>query len=114
MFDGQECKVESYQTAAGEDVVNDWLDSLRDQQAKLRIDIRIGRLRLGNPGQYRVLDGGIYELKINYGPGYRLYFAQAGNHFVLLLCGGDKSTQDTDIKTAKKYWADYQERRLKL
>ena len=111
MFDGQEIRVENYQTATGEDVVNDWLNSLRDRQARAKIQVRIARLRSGNPGSYRGLDGGISELKINYGPGYRIYFAQAGEDLVLLLCGGDKSTQETDIKTAKKYWADYQERR---
>ena len=77
-----------------------WLRSLRDRQAKARIEVRIRRLSLDNPGQYRVLKNGINELKIDYGPGYRVYYTFRNQTLVLLLCGGDKSTQDQDIKTA--------------
>ncbi len=77
-----------------------WLRSLRDRQAKARIEVRIRRLSLDNPGQYRSLKNGINELKIDYGPGYRVYYTFRNQTLVLLLCGGDKSTQDQDIKTA--------------
>jgi putative addiction module killer protein len=77
-----------------------WLRSLRDRQAKARIEVRIRRLSLDNPGQYRSLKNGINELKIDYGPGYRVYYAFRNQTLVLLLCGGDKSTQDQDIRTA--------------
>lgn len=78
-----------------------WFAALRDRQARVRIDARIRRLSLGNPGQHRVLTGGVCELKIDVGPGYRVYYTQRGNVLVILLCGGDKSTQDKDIKTAE-------------
>ena len=82
------------------DTFDIWLRSLRDRQAKARIEVRIRRLSLDNPGQYRSLKNGINELKIDYGPGYRVYYTFRNQTLVLLLCGGDKSTQDQDIKTA--------------
>jgi len=82
------------------DTFDSWLRSLRDRQAKARIEVRIRRLSLDNPGQYRSLKNGINELKIDYGPGYRVYYTFRNQTLVLLLCGGDKSTQDQDIKTA--------------
>jgi putative addiction module killer protein len=82
------------------DTFDAWLRSLRDRQAKARIEVRIRRLSLDNPGQYRALKNSINELKIDYGPGYRVYYTFRNQTLVLLLCGGDKSTQDQDIKTA--------------
>jgi putative addiction module killer protein len=82
------------------DTFDAWLRSLRDRQAKVRIEVRIRRLSLDNPGQYRSLKNGINELKIDYGPGYRVYYTFRNQTLVLLLCGGDKSTQDQDIKSA--------------
>lgn len=82
------------------DTFDAWLRSLRDRQAKARIEVRIRRLSLDNPGQFRSLKNGINELKIDYGPGYRVYYTFRNQTLVLLLCGGDKSTQDQDIKTA--------------
>ena len=79
-----------------------WIIHLRDRQARARINVRIRRLSLGNPGQCRVLDGGVCELKVDHGPGYRVYFTQRGPVVVVLLCGGDKSTQATDIEQAKR------------
>ena len=75
-----------------------WFESLRDRQARARIGVRLLRLQDGNPGQHRVLSDGVVEMKIDYGPGYRIYFIQSGPVFVVLLAGGDKSTQDADIK----------------
>jgi putative addiction module killer protein len=79
-----------------------WLHGLRDAQTRVRIQARIRRLADGNPGQFRNLDGGVSELKIDFGPGYRVYFAQRGSVLILLLCGGDKATQTADIKAAQK------------
>lgn len=77
-----------------------WFDALKDLRAKLRIQVRIDRLAHGNPGQCRALQGGVHELKIDHGPGYRVYFAQRGHMLVILLCGGDKRTQRKDIDAA--------------
>lgn len=78
----------------------DWLDSLRDQRAVHRIQMRIDRLVAGNPGQHRVLTRGVVEMKIDYGPGYRVYFTRRGFEIIVLLCGGDKRTQQADIEAA--------------
>lgn len=77
-----------------------WRKGLRDRQARARIDIRIRRLSLGNPGDVKPVGEGVSELRIDYGPGYRVYFVQSGQALVILLAGGDKRTQDRDIKTA--------------
>ena len=77
-----------------------WFSTLRDRQAKARIDIRIRRLSLGNPGDVKAVGEGVSELRIDYGPGYRVYFVQRGHTVVILLAGGDKRTQDRDINTA--------------
>ncbi|MGV8882309.1 MAG: type II toxin-antitoxin system RelE/ParE family toxin [Rhodoglobus sp.] len=79
-----------------------WLGKLKDRRAVARILVRIDRLARGNPGDVRSVGGGISELKVDYGPGYRVYFSQQGHKLVLLLCGGDKSTQSSDISTAQR------------
>ncbi len=78
----------------------EWFDGLRDRQARARINARIRRLSLGNPGDVRPVGEGVSELRIDYGPGYRVYFVSRGQALVILLAGGDKRTQDRDIKTA--------------
>ena len=78
-----------------------WFKSLRDLQAQARIVARIRRLELGNPGDVRPVGEGLSEMRIDYGPGYRLYFKQDGDTVVILLCGGDKKTQARDIARAK-------------
>lgn len=78
-----------------------WFSLLRDVQAAQRIVVRVRRLAEGNPGQHRVLKGGVCEMKIDYGPGCRVYYTQRGAVLVILLCGGDKATQTHDIKTAE-------------
>ncbi len=86
-----------------------WLRSLRDVRALARIQVRIDRLSLGNPGEVRPVGEGVSELRIDYGPGYRVYFLQMGETYILLLCGGDKSTQNNDIAKAKalaREWSD--------
>jgi putative addiction module killer protein len=87
-----------------------WLDDLRDRQARVRIKKRLDRVELGNLGDFKPVGEGVMELRIDYGAGYRVYFAQSGSSIILLLCGGDKSTQDQDILRAKQYWIDFQQR----
>jgi putative addiction module killer protein len=77
-----------------------WFNNLRDSQARARIDIRIRRLSLGNPGDVKPVGQGVSELRINYGAGYRVYFIQRGDRLIILLAGGDKKTQNKDIQTA--------------
>jgi putative addiction module killer protein len=77
-----------------------WFNTLRDRQAKARIDIRVRRLSMGNPGDVKPVGQGLSELRIDYGPGYRVYFVQRGETLIILLAGGDKRTQERDIKTA--------------
>lgn len=91
------------------DVFDRWLSSLRDRQARTRILVRIDRLAGGNPGDVRLVGSGISEMRIDYGPGYRVYFAQQGHALVVLLCGGDKRTQSADIKRAIDLSANWQE-----
>jgi len=78
-----------------------WLSELRDRRAVARIAARLDRLASGNPGDAQPVGDGVSELRINYGPGYRVYFIQRGPVLIILLCGGDKSSQDRDIKQAK-------------
>ena len=100
-------EIQRYTTPDGKVPFSEWLDSLRDLKAKFKIDGRLDRVGTGNLGDYRSVGEGVYELRINYGPGYRVYFGQVGTTIVLLLIGGDKSTQEQDINKAKEYWTDY-------
>jgi putative addiction module killer protein len=77
-----------------------WLDGLRDIRARARVQVRIERLAAGNPGDVRPVGEGVSEMRIDYGPGYRVYFKRIGREIVILLAGGEKRTQPTDIKTA--------------
>ncbi len=77
-----------------------WFNNLRDSQARARIDIRIRRLSMGNPGDVKPVGQGVSELRINYGTSYRVYFIQRGDSLIILLAGGDKKTQNKDIQTA--------------
>lgn len=78
----------------------DWINSLKDRAGRARIQVRVDRLVHGNPGQHRVLTEGVFELKVDFGPGYRVYYTERGGVVVVLLAGGDKSSQQQDIKTA--------------
>ncbi|MDW5317607.1 type II toxin-antitoxin system RelE/ParE family toxin [Rhizobium sp. PL01] len=80
----------------------DWIKKLKDFRAQARIADRIDRLAAGNPGDVKPVGDGVSELRVNYGPGYRVYFIRDGSVVYVLLCGGDKSTQDKDIRLAKK------------
>ena len=91
------------------DTFNRWMAGLKDRQAKARITVRVGRLRQGNAGDFKSVGERVFELRIHHGPGYRVYFTQRGNALILLLCGGDKSTQQADIKQAQQMaqnWTD--------
>ena len=82
------------------EVYTNWLDSLRDVRARARVLVRVERLAAGNPGDVRPVGEGVSELRIEYGPGYRVYFTKQGGMIVVLLAGGDKRTQSQDVKTA--------------
>lgn len=96
-----------YVTESGKNPFQTWLTKLRDGQARARIRVRLNRVRLGNFGDAKSVGDGVWELRIPYGPGYRVYFARIKNSVVLLMCGGNKSTQSQDIRQAKEYWIDY-------
>ena len=83
-------------------IFTDWFNSLKDQTAKNKIRIRIDRIELGNLGDHNSIGDGVSELRITYGPGYRIYYVIRGREIIILLCGGDKSGQNRDIKRAKK------------
>lgn len=103
-------QVEVYQTEDGHSPFSEWLRGLRDRVAGARVRARLVRLRLGNFGDTSSFGGGLHELRIDHGPGYRVYFGRAGDRVVLLLCGGTKRTQSRDIERARAYWNDYRNR----
>ena len=91
------------------DEYQEWLDRLRDQAGRARILVRVDRLIHGNPGDHRNLQGGVSELKIDFGPGYRVYYTQRDVQLLLLLIGGDKSSQAKDIAKAQQLAKDFEE-----
>lgn len=91
------------------DTFDRWLRKLRDPKAKARVEMRIRRLSLGNAGDVQPIGEGLSEMRIAYGPGYRVYYMQRSKVLVLLLCGGDKSTQQSDIVKAKKIASEWKE-----
>lgn len=103
--------LETYRAANGHHPFEDWHGSLKDGEARRRILIRLNRLAMGNPGDHKSVGGGVEELRFHFGPGYRVYYANIGNRLILLLAGGNKSSQDSDVRQAKNYLADYLERR---
>jgi len=99
-----------YQTADRKQPFAQWLAGLADRLARAKVQARLARVAAGNFGDVEPVGEGVSELRIDWGPGYRVYFAQVGNVIVLLLCGGDKRTQQRDIKRAKDYFEDYKRR----
>jgi len=97
-----------YRDRAGQSPFSDWLASL-DTKTQDRIILRVSRLKFGQFGDFKSLHGGLYELRLFFGPGYRVYFGEHRGRMILLLSGGDKSTQKRDIKTAKEFWKTYLE-----
>ena len=105
-------QVDHYLTADGRDLFERWFDRIRDRRALVVIERRIARIeRDGHLGDHKYLRDGVSELRIDVGAGYRVYYAQANEVIVLLLCGGDKSTQEADIARAVTSWEDFQRRR---
>jgi putative addiction module killer protein len=103
-------EIRHYLTSDGKDVYLEWHRKLRDVKARIAIDRRINRIELGNWGDHKFCRDGVWELRIDVGSGYRVYYAVAGTQVILLLCGGDKRTQDADISRACEYWQDWQRR----
>lgn len=102
-----EYHIKIYKTATGACPFKKWFDDLKDRKAQVAIDLRLERMGMGNFGQCKVIGEGLHELKIDIGPGYRVYFGKIGLRIVLLLCAGDKKSQQKDIEKAKKYFQDY-------
>lgn len=96
-----------YQTSTGARPFPEWLAGLKDRQARARVDARLARVIAGNLGDVRPVGVGVLEMRIDWGPGYRVYVAQVGQIAVLLLCGGDKRSQQKDIERAKAYFEDF-------
>ena len=102
-------KIIFYRTPSGKEPFTEWLNSLKSARVTALIHTRIGRVRLGNFGDYKSVGRGVYELRIHISPGYRVYFGQVENEIVLLLCGGTKGNQRKDILKAHEYFNDYKE-----
>lgn len=99
-----------YRTKEGKAPFTEWLKSLKDVTGRAHITHRLDRVVGGNYGDYKFVDGGVYELRIHYGPGYRVYFSEQENTILLLLLGGSKKTQHKDVKKAKQFLAEFKER----
>jgi putative addiction module killer protein len=106
-MENQEYEVRTYEAVDGTVPFNEWIKALRDRKGRAIIRTRISRLQLGLFGDAKAVGDGVSELRIAFGPGYRVYYALDQGKIVLLLCGGDKRTQSKDIQQAKEYWNDY-------
>lgn len=104
-------EIRHYLTASGRDPYQEWLDKLKDRTGRVAILRQVDRVTAGNFGDHQSLQEGVWELKIDVGPGYRVYYTRESTTIVLLLCGGSKRSQDADIQRAVRYWHDYQRRR---
>lgn len=102
----QNKNIEVYITNNGKKPFIEWLESL-DKSVRYRVKERLDRIALGNLGDWKSIGEGISELRLNFGSGYRIYFGQEGDKLILLLCGGDKTSQKKDIKKAQQYWNNY-------
>jgi putative addiction module killer protein len=105
-------KIRIFKTHFGKEPFEDWLANIKDKTTKARIRRRIDRLALGHEGDSKSVGKGLYELRLMFGSGYRIYYGNLGDLVVVLLLGGDKSSQDDDIKKAQVYWKEVQENRL--
>ena len=103
-------EIRTYRTSDGKDPFTDWMEALKDITGRAQINNRLNRAAFGNYGDCEPVGDGVLELKIHYGPGYRIYFTEQGDTLLLLLLAGSKRTQIRDIKKAKKYWIDFRER----
>jgi len=102
--------IRHYLTVSGRDPYQQWLDQLKDLKGRVAIQRRIDRLTEENFGDHKFCQDGVWELRVDIGPGYRVYYTLEGKTIVLLLCGGSKRTQAADVKEAVRYWRDYQRR----
>ena len=105
--------VDAYRTSSGKEPFTDWLDSIRDKTTQSRIKKRMDRVEDGNIGDYRRIGANLYELRLDFGPGYRIYFSiftKSDSTTLLILCAGDKSSQTSDIERAKEYSLDAKQR----
>jgi len=96
-----------FSSADGSEPLTAWIDSLLDKRMKAIVQVRIARMREGNAGDWKSLGGGLFELRIPFGPGLRVYFGRIGKQDVLLLCGGTKKTQKRDVQRARLYWLEF-------
>lgn len=107
--DARQREIQYYRAPNGRMPFVEWFESIRDKNTQNRIDKRLERLEDGNFGDYQSVGGGVFELRLQFGPGYRIYFGQMDDTLVLLLCAGDKTSQARDITIAKTYWMEYKE-----
>ena len=114
MNDTRKREVDTYHTSSGKEPFTEWLDSIRDKTTQSRIKRRMDRVEDGNMGDYRRLGTNLYELRLDFGPGYRIYFSiyfsESDSRTILILCAGDKSSQTSDIERAKEYSLDAKQR----
>jgi putative addiction module killer protein len=103
--------LEIYKKENGQEPFTEWIESVKDSVLKARIKSRIRRVEIGNFGNCKAIGSGLFELKLDFGPGYRVYFGKKNNVIVLLLCGGDKKSQKRDIKVAIEYWGEQNNRK---
>ncbi len=106
-MDDIQIELREYLTDSGQNPFREWLEGLRDRQARAKIRVRLNRIRLGNFGDSKSVGRGVSELRVPHGQGYRVHFGRKGNTVVILLYGGDKKTQSRDIKLAQTYWDEY-------
>jgi putative addiction module killer protein len=102
-------QIVAFRASDGQVPFEKWLDDLGDKPAVARVLARLARVRQGNLGDCKPVGEGVSELRVDFGPGYRVYFGQKGRTLVVLLCGGDKRTQDRDIRLAKQFWREFKE-----
>ncbi len=109
-MEAQSTNLKIYVTKEGKSPFSDWLSSLKDVRGRATIRARLNRVRLGNLGDCKPVGEGVFELRIDFGPGYRVYFGQVGTETILLLSSGDKSSQQRHIRKAQQNWKDYRSR----
>jgi putative addiction module killer protein len=109
-MEGSQIELLEYLTEDGENPFHKWLISLKDRSVRARIRVRLNRVRLGDFGDCKPVGKGVSELRVDYGPGYRVYYGKSGMTIVILLCGGSKKSQSRDVQLAQAYWADFQRR----
>ena len=107
----QKIELLEYVNESEKNIFHEWLYKLKDKTARARIRVRLNRVRLENFGDCKSVGGGVNELRVDYGPGYRVYFGRDESHIIILLCAGSKKSQSKDIELAKQYWTEYKGRK---